>query len=84
VLAIVGVVNVPIIHFSVYWWNSLHQGSTVIRKGGPAMPPSMLIPLLMCFAGFTFLYAALACVRVRAEVLHRERNATWLKELGQA
>ena len=83
VLAIVGVVNVPIIHFSVYWWNSLHQGSTVIRKGGPAMPASMLIPLLMCFDGFTLLYAALACVRVRAEVLHRERNASWLKELGQ-
>ena len=82
VLALVGVVNVPIIHFSVYWWNSLHQGSTVIRKDGPAMPPSMLVPLLMCFAGFTLLYAALACVRVRAEVLNRERNATWLKELS--
>ena len=77
-LAIVGVVNVPIIHFSVYWWHTLHQGSTVLRKGGPAMPPSMLVPLLMAFAGFTFFYAAVACVRLRAEVLIRERNASWL------
>ena len=82
VLAIVGVINVPIIHFSVYWWNTLHQGSTVLRSGGPAMPPSMLIPLLMSFAGFTLFYAALACVRVRGEVLMRERNASWLQELG--
>ena len=84
VLAIVGVVNVPIIHFSVTWWNSLHQGATVLRKGGPAMPMSMLVPLLMCFAGFTLLYAALACVRVQAEVLDRERAASWLRELGPA
>ena len=84
VLALVGSVNVPIIHFSVVWWNSLHQGSTVIRKGGPAMPMSMLAPLLMCIFGFTFAYAALACVRVRGEVLIRERNATWLKELEAA
>ncbi len=82
VLAIVGVVNVPIIHFSVNWWNSLHQGSTVLRRGGPAMPASMLVPLILCFFGFTFLYAALACVRVRAEVLRRERNAHWLQDLA--
>jgi len=80
VLAIVGIVNVPIIHFSVTWWNSLHQGSTVIRRGGPAMPPSMLIPLLVCFLGFTLLYAALASIRVRAEVLRRERHASWLSQ----
>ena len=80
-LAIVGVVNVPIIHFSVYWWHSLHQASTVLRKGGPAMPMSMLTPLLMCFAGFTLAYAALACVRLRGEVLRRERQAAWLGEL---
>jgi heme exporter protein C len=83
-LAVVGVVNVPIIHFSVYWWNTLHQGSTVIRAGGPAMPAAMLIPLLMSFAGFTFFYAAVVCVRLRGEVLTRERNASWLKELGSA
>ncbi len=82
VLAIVGVVNVPVIHFSVYWWNTLHQGATVIRAGGPAMPMSMLVPLLEGFAGFTFAYAALACVRLRGEVLTRERSAAWLRELA--
>ena len=84
VLALVGIVNVPIIHFSVKWWNSLHQGSTVLAEGGPKMPASMLVPLLMAALGFTFLYATLACVRVRGEVLIRERNATWLKELEPA
>ncbi len=82
-LAVVGIVNVPIIHFSVYWWNTLHQGSTVLRADGPAMPPSMLVPLLVSFAGYTLGYAALACVRLRAEVLGRERNASWLQELGR-
>jgi len=82
-LAVVGAVNVPIIHFSVYWWNTLHQGTTVLRSGGPAMPASMLVPLLLAFAGFTLFYAALACVRLRAEVLSRERNASWLQELGK-
>ena len=79
VLAIVGVVNVPIIHFSVYWWNSLHQGSTVMKLAKPSMPGSMLWPLLSCLLGFTLLFGALLCVRLRAEVLNRERHATWLK-----
>jgi heme exporter protein C len=83
VLAVVGVVNVPVIHFSVYWWNSLHQGSTVVRAGGPAMPASMLVPLLECFVGYTLAYAALVCVRLRAEVLVRERNASWLASIGR-
>ncbi len=81
-LAIVGVVNVPIIHYSVYWWNTLHQGSTVLAADGPKMPASMLVPLLMSFAGFTLFYGALVCVRLRGEVLTRERNASWLQELG--
>jgi heme exporter protein C len=80
-LAVVGVVNVPIIHFSVYWWNSLHQGATVMKIGRSEMPASMLVPLLMCLLGSTLLYGALLCVRVRAEVLDRERQASWLTGL---
>jgi len=83
VLAVVGLVNVPVIHFSVVWWNSLHQGSTVIRSGGPAMPTSMLIPLLACFFGFTLLLAYLACIRLRAEIVLRERKPTWLVNQGR-
>ncbi len=57
-LAIVGVVNVPIIHYSVVWWNSLHQAATVAKIGKPSMPGSMLWPLLSMFLGFTLFYGA--------------------------
>jgi heme exporter protein C len=80
-LAIVGVVNVPIIHYSVEWWNSLHQTASVMKVGKPAMPASMLVPLLLMLLGFTLLYAALLLTRLRGELLRRERNASWLKEV---
>jgi heme exporter protein C len=79
-LAIVGVVNVPIVHYSVLWWNSLHQAPSVMKLGKPELPPAMLIPLLMMFLGFTLLFAALLLVRLRAEILKRERNAKWIAE----
>jgi heme exporter protein C len=80
VLALVGVVNLPIIHFSVYWWNSLHQGATVTKMGKASMPTDMLWPLLVMILAFQLYYGALLCLRVRAEVLKRERNASWLRE----
>ena len=80
VLAIVGVVNVPIIHYSVTWWNSLHQAPSVMRLAKPTMPPSMLVPLLMMLLGFTLLFVALLLVRLRGEVLSRERAASWIRE----
>jgi heme exporter protein C len=79
-LAIVGVVNVPIIHYSVVWWNSLHQGATVAKIGKPEMPGSMLWPLLAMFLGFMCFYGAVLCVRLRGEVLNRERQAAWVRE----
>jgi heme exporter protein C len=79
-LAIVGVVNVPIIHYSVVWWNSLHQGATVAKIGKPAMPGSMLWPLLSMFLGFMLFFGAVLCIRLRGEVLNRERHATWVRE----
>jgi heme exporter protein C len=81
VLAIVGLVNVPIIHYSVEWWNSLHQTATVMKIGKPTMPPSMLVPLLTMLAGFTLLFLALLLVRLRAEILKRERAASWIREV---
>ncbi len=80
VLALVGVVNLPIIHYSVYWWNSLHQGATVTRMDKPAITFDMLWPLLLMIVAFQLYYGALLCMRVRAEVLKRERNASWLRE----
>jgi heme exporter protein C len=80
VLAVVGVVNVPVIHYSVTWWNSLHQAPSVMRLARPTMPASMLVPLLMMLLGFTLLFGALLLVRLRAEILARERANPWLKE----
>jgi heme exporter protein C len=80
VLAIVGVVNVPIIHYSVTWWNSLHQAPTVMKFGRPTMPASMLLPLLAMLAGFSLYFVALLLTRARGEVLRRERNARWIGE----
>jgi len=80
VLAVVGIVNVPVIHYSVTWWNSLHQAPTVMRLGKSTMSGSMLWPLLMMLLGFTLLFAALLLVRLRGEVLARERSASWIRE----
>jgi heme exporter protein C len=80
VLALVGVINLPIIHYSVDWWNSLHQGHTVLKFGKASMPPSMLVPLLLMMLAFTLYFAAILLVRARGEVLRRERNARWIIE----
>jgi heme exporter protein C len=79
-LAVVGVVNVPIVHFSVVWWNSLHQGSTIVTLEGPKMASSMLWPLLSMWLGFILFYGAVLCIRVQGEVLNRERQSVWVRE----
>lgn len=81
VLAIIGVVNLPIIRYSVEWWNSIHQAPSVMKMERPSMPFDMLAPLLMMLLGFTLLFAAVLLVRMRAEVLRRERGASWVKEM---
>jgi len=80
VLAIVGVVNVPIIHYSVIWWNSLHQAPSVMKFGRPTMPGAMLVPLLLMLLGFTTYFVALLLIRSRGELLRRERNARWIAD----
>ena len=81
VLALVGVVNIPIIHYSVEWWNTLHQGSTVARVDKPAMDVNMLIPLLIMWLAFMFYYGTTLFMRARNEVLYRERDTAWVKEM---
>ncbi len=80
VLAIVGLVNVPIIKYSVEWWNSIHQTPSVMKMARASMPASMLTPLLTMLLGFTLLFGALMLLRLRAEILRRERSANWLRE----
>jgi heme exporter protein C len=81
VLAVVGVVNVPIIKYSVEWWNSLHQTPTVMQMGKPKMDGDMLWPLLLMFVAFALYFIAVLLTRLRAELLRRERNASWVREV---
>jgi len=80
VLAIVGVVNVPIVKYSVVWWNSLHQAPSISKLDAPSIDSSMLWPLLLMIAAFVLYFAAVLCDRLRAEILRRERNAGWLSQ----
>lgn len=80
ILAIVGVVNVPIVKYSVIWWNSLHQGPSISKIAAPSIAGSMLWPLLVMLLAFSLYIGAVVCDRLRAEILRRERNASWLSE----
>ena len=82
ILAIVGVVNIPIIHYSVEWWNSLHQGPTVTKFDKPSIHWSMLLPLLLMALAFQVYYVLALFQRCRAELLMRERNSKWVQELS--
>ncbi len=87
VLALVGVVNIPVIHFSVQWWNTLHQPasiSSISKVGAPAIHPSMLYPLLIMALGFTVFYFTIALMRMRAEIVLRERHTSWVADLLEA
>ncbi|AYQ56460.1 Cytochrome c-type biogenesis protein CcmC, putative heme lyase for CcmE [Bathymodiolus thermophilus thioautotrophic gill symbiont] len=80
ILAIVGLVNIPIIYYSVEWWNSLHQGSSIgVTK--VSMQIDMFISLMLISFAFKFLYGALMLMRARDEVLVREQNSRWVRTL---
>lgn len=83
ILALVGIVNIPIIHYSVEWWNTLHQGPTVTKFDSPSAHPSMLIPLLVMALAFKAYFFALLFARTRSGVLLREKNSSWVKELAE-
>jgi len=71
ILTLVGAINIPIIKFSVDWWNTLHQGASVIRAGGPTMDRAFLIPLLVMAVAFSLLFLTLHIAAMRNEVLRR-------------
>ena len=81
ILTLVGIVNIPIIHYSVEWWNTLHQGPTVSKFDSPSAHPSMLIPLLLMALAYKAYFFALLFKRARAELIFRERNTSWVKTL---
>ena len=71
VVTLVGAVNIPIIKFSVDWWQTLHQPASILTAEGPRMPPSILVPLLAMIAAFTLLFLALHIAGMRTEILRR-------------
>lgn len=81
-LALVGVVNVPIIYFSVKWWSTLHQGSSINMGAAPKMAATMLEGMLLMALAFWMYTIAIALMRVRCIMLERERNSDWAKELS--
>ena len=81
ILALVGVVNIPIIHYSVEWWNTLHQGATVTKFDKPSIHIDMLIPLLMMALAFKVYYFMTLLLNCRNELLMRESQGKWIDEL---
>jgi len=81
ILVLVGVVNIPIIKFSVDWWNTLHQPASVLKMGGPSIDPSMLWPLLLMAVAFTTYYFWVLLVRVRAEIIANRVRVLRLKQV---
>ncbi|MCP4127891.1 MAG: heme ABC transporter permease [Gammaproteobacteria bacterium] len=81
ILALVGVVNIPIIYYSVQWWNTLHQGATVSVSQGSSMGTVMLWTMLIMTLGFWAYAIAVVLARVRCIILERERDTTWVNEL---
>lgn len=84
ILTLVGVVNIPIIHYSVVWWNTLHQGASVSKMDAPSIHIDMLIPLILMGLAFQVFYVLVLFLRVRTELIEREYSAGWVKQLVMA
>lgn len=79
IFALIGLIDIPIIHYSVYWWNTLHQGATISRFAKPTMDSSMLWPLLCMIVGMGVYTAAIMCLKLRTQILSREANSRWVQ-----
>ncbi|HET6631151.1 MAG TPA: heme ABC transporter permease [Rhodanobacteraceae bacterium] len=83
-LVLIGVVNLPIVHYSVVWWNTLHQGATIKLVGDTTMPMSMLWPLLVMAVAMEFYFGASLLNRARTSLLSLERGKQWVREMATA
>lgn len=83
IIAIVGSINLPIIHYSVIWWNTLHQGPSISQFAAPAIAPVMLYPLLAMIAAFLLFYIWILLLRMRNQILLRDYKTVWVKEVMQ-
>jgi heme exporter protein C len=82
VLALVGVVNLPIIYFSVQWWNSLHQGASISLSRAPSMATTMLEAMFVMMFAFWMYSIAASLARARAILLEREKRAAWAQAVA--
>ena len=82
IVAIAGFINIPIIKFSVDWWNSLHQPASVFRMGGPTIHSSLLWPLLIMGLAYTFLFLSLHLQAIRAEIAERKLRQARFADIG--
>ena len=80
ILLLVGVVNIPIIKYSVEWWSTLHQPATISKLGAPSIHIDMLIPLLLMMAACMFYFFSILLIRSRTEILAYESNASWVRD----
>jgi heme exporter protein C len=80
ILAIIGLINIPIIHFSVEWWNTLHQGPTVTKFEKPSAHISMLLPLLYMLFVFNMCFITILLKRIRLGIFQREKNTKWAED----
>ncbi len=83
-LLLVGVVNIPIIHYSVNWWNTLHQANSLSLFAKPAIAAVMLYPLIAMLLAFAALFVIIMLLRMRSEILWRERKSQWVRRLTNA
>jgi heme exporter protein C len=81
VMALIGVINLPIIHYSVEWWNTLHQGATISKFDKPSIANEMLWPLLISLLGMALFIGALTLKRLQNEILRRELHRPWVVKL---
>jgi len=81
ILALVGAINIPIIHYSVIWWNTLHQAPSVSKFDNPSIELNMLIPLLCMALAFKLFYLCILLINSRSELLEQEKRSQWVKEL---
>ena len=80
ILALICVINIPIIHYSVEWWSTLHQGPTISKFDKPSIHLTMLIPLLLMVVAFKTFYITTLLIRARSEILDYECNSSWVKK----
>ena len=80
-LALVGVVTLPLIHYSVEWWNTLHQGPTITKLDAPSIHISMLVPLLVMTLAFKLHFVTALLAGARSEILEREQGTRWVAAL---